>query len=195
MLMEAPKESPAVPSEAFTLARRTNTPVESRSKTYTTLGAVLRDPACEQRAPFVTQRDRKAVHAISRGRREGLRVPEQSGAALEYVRGIPASDHEHAIAERDHATEITLRRGIRRGQPLNLLPAGGRQIENNDVPVVARARNSNERNIVADGDRLTEAEILELPRRERIDIAIAEFCDLLVFRQVSQCSWCARHGR
>jgi hypothetical protein len=51
MLMEAPKESPAVPSEAFTFARRTNTPVESRSKTYTTLGAVLRDPLASSVPP------------------------------------------------------------------------------------------------------------------------------------------------
>jgi hypothetical protein len=194
MLMEAPKESPAVPSEAFTLARRTNTPVESRSKTYTTLGAVLRDPACEQRAPFVTQRDRKAVHAISRGRREGLRVPEQSGAALEYVRGIPASNHEHAIAERDRATEITLRRGIGRGQPLDLLPAGCRQIQNDDMAVVARAGNTYERDIVADATASPKPKSWNSPG-ECIDVAITEFCYQRVFRQGGQCSWCDRDGR
>jgi hypothetical protein len=107
------------------------------------------------------------------------------GAALENVRGIPATDHEHAIAEGEHATEITLRRGTGCGQPLDLLPAGCRQIENNDVAVVARARNTDERNIVADGNRFTEAVIHEVtPRRVWNDVLIKEFCDLRVFRQL-----------
>src|SRR6185503_5969712 len=143
----------------------------------------------------VTQRDWKIAYAISCGRREGLRELEQSiAAALENVRGIRAIDHEHAIAEREHATE-TLRRGIGRGQPLDLLPAGCGQILNYDMAVAA-PRNTDERDIVADGDPFTEADIHEVaPRRVWNDVLIKEFCDLRVFRQVAQCSWCVRQAR
>src|SRR6185503_6802795 len=113
----------------------------------------------------VTQRDWKIAYAISCGRREGLRELEQSiAAALENVRGIRAIDHEHAIAEREHATE-TLRRGIGRGQPLDYDMA------------VAAPRNTDERDIVADGDSFTEADIHEVaPRRVWNDVLIKEFC-------------------
>jgi len=45
---------------------------------------------------------------------------------------------------------------------MDLLPAGCREIQNYDMAVIARARNTDERDIVADGDRFSEAEIHEV---------------------------------